>query len=256
MSRDGIVPADLRRVGREQLQPYDSVVFRFGEAVDAQQTERGFAVVLDDGTMVHTRRLLLATGVRDELPAIEGFAECWGKTVLHCPYCHGWEVRDQPLTLYGNAAIGMELAQLLRGWSRDLVLCTDGAVELTVDEQQQLIRHDIGIREEKIVRLECTNGVLHRIIFATGEPLPRHALFLRPVQRQRSTLPAQLGCAFVGQGPLPDLVKVDPLGETSVPGLYVAGDAMTAMQQAIVAAASGVVAAGAINRALLQEEFN
>jgi thioredoxin reductase len=254
-SRDGIAPSELRRTGREQLGPYESVALQTGDVVAARAIAGGFALRLADRTQREAKRLLLATGVADELPAIEGFDACWGRSAFHCPYCHGWEVRDQPLALFGRGAVALDLAQLLLGWSHDLVICSDGPAELTADERATLARHGIGLREEPVVRLEHTNGSLQRIVFGAGEPLARQALFFRPAQRQRSALATQLGCALAVDGPLPHLLAVDALGQTSVPGVYAAGDATSMMQQAIFAAAAGAAAGAAINRELLREDF-
>src|SRR5213594_4001133 len=122
-TRDGATPAELVRIGREQLRPYETVELCSVGVKSAKAHSKGFEITLDDETRIACRKLLLATGVVDEMPEIEGFKELWGKSIFHCPYCHGWEVRDQPLALFG----GIELAELLKGWSDDLVLCTDGA---------------------------------------------------------------------------------------------------------------------------------
>ncbi len=139
----------------------------------------------------------------------------FSKSIFHCPYCHGWEVRDQPLALFG----GIELAELLKGWSDDLVLCTDGAT-LSEDESRLLSKNNIAIREERIVRVEGKNGQLENIVFANGETLARKAIFMRPKQHQHSVLAKQLGCEFTDFG----AVKVDDFGQTSVPGVYAGGD--------------------------------
>ncbi|MBW4459091.1 MAG: NAD(P)/FAD-dependent oxidoreductase [Nodosilinea sp. WJT8-NPBG4] len=148
-SRDGISPTELLQIGREQLHPYD-VEIQAGEVVNAQKLGDRFQVTLSDGNQFVGRKLLLATGMKDSLPAIDGFAELWGSSIFHCPYCHGWEVRDQPLAIYGKGEIALEMTFMLTSWSRDLVLCSDGSAELTHEQRQQLADWRVQIREEKL----------------------------------------------------------------------------------------------------------
>lgn len=254
-TRDGTPPHELIAIGIEQLRPYTTVQLRQARAIDAQIVPDGFEIMLHDGKCYVARKLLFATGVRDILPPIDGVADLWGRGVFHCPYCHGWEVRDQPLAVYGNGTIGLEFALFVRGWSDDVVLCTGGPAAISAEECQRLARNNIAVREERIERVEGHDGVLDRIVFATGESLDRQALFLRTQQQQRCDLPIKLGCELVGSEPFPALLRVDQMGHSTVPGVYVAGDAATFIQQAIMAAATGATAASAINRALLQEDF-
>lgn len=250
-TRDGTPPAELLSLGRDQLRAYPSVDLRQSAVVGVEAVQGGFEVVLSEGEPVRCRRLLLAYGVVDELPRIDGLLELWGKSVLHCPYCHGWEVRDEPLALYSRGQAGVELAQLLLGWSQDLVLCTDGPAELTDEQRARLARHEIPVREEPISRLDGTGGALERIVFSDGSSVSRRAMFLRPAQRPSSDLAARLGCESTEAG----LIRTDEWGQTSVPGVYAAGDVITPMQQVIRAAASGATAAIWINHSLLAEDF-
>jgi thioredoxin reductase len=251
LSRDGIAPDEFLRLGREQLRPYESVKLRAIEVVDVERQDNHFVVMLQDGTRLETRKLLLATGVVDELPPINGIEDFYGSSVHHCPYCEGWEVRDQPLAIYGKDEHGYELALELTVWSRDLVLCTDGPAELKEKQLSRLHDNKIRLCEERIARLEGTNGQLERIVFANGEVLPRHALFFFSDERQHSPLPEKLGCDFTGRG----AVRTGEYEDTCVDGLYVAGDASRRVQLVIVAAAEGAQAAFAINTELLKEDL-
>jgi thioredoxin reductase len=252
-TRDGTTPAELVRIGREQLRPYETVEFYSVGVKTAKAQSKGFEITLDDETCVVCRKLLFATGVIDEMPEIEGFKELWGTSIFHCPYCHGWEVRDQPLALYGNGAVGFELAELLKGWSNDLVLCTDGTATLSEDERKLFSKNNISIREERIVRVEGRNGQLENIVFANSEMLAREAIFFRPKQHQHSDLAKQLGCEFTDFG----TVKVDDFAQTSVSGIYASGDMSGhgPTQQVAFAVSRGALAALGVNRALLQEDF-
>ena len=252
LARDGIKPLDLRRIGREQLSTYDTVEIRDIEVVDAKRLDSGqFEVTIADNTILRTRKLLLATGVTDQLPEIDGFGEFYGRSVFHCPYCDGWEVRNQPLAIYGRGQHGKGLALELTAWSRDLILCTDGPAELESDDRERLARNNIQLREERIVSLEGSNGVLEHVRFLTGEALERRAMFFSTGHHQGSNLATKLGCEFTPKG----AVNTGNYETTNIPGLYVAGDAGRWVELTIVAAAEGAEAAFAINTQLLKEDL-
>src|SRR6188768_326681 len=164
LSRDGIAPADFLKIAREQMQRYDTVELRDVEVTAAECRESRFHVTLADGSLHQSRKLLIATGVVDNLPDIPGFGDLYGTSVFHCPYCDGWEVRDRPLAIYGRGARGLGLSLELTGWSRDLVLCTDGPSELPVEDLARLERNGIRVRTDRVVRLEGS-GRLERIVF-------------------------------------------------------------------------------------------
>jgi thioredoxin reductase len=187
--------------------------------------------------------------VADILPTVPGFNELYGRSVFHCPYCDGWELRGQPLAVYGCQRRGYGLSIELLGWSRDIVLCSDGACQLDPDELATLDRNGIQVREERIVRLEGADGILERIVFDNGDVLPRRAMFFTTGQVQASRLATQLGCEFNEKG----TVRTGPYEMTHVPGLYVAGDASRHVQWVVVAAAEGAEAAYAISQDLIRE---
>lgn len=251
LTDDGIAPAELLRRGREQLRRYDTVELRNIAVTDVTRADDRFEVMLADGTRYSARKMLLATGVVDLVPEIPGIGAFYGRSVHHCPYCDGWEVRDQPLAIYGRGTSGRGLALELTAWSSDLVLCTDGPSGLTGEDHERLARNGIPVREERIARLEGDGGILERIVFIDGTTLPRRALFFIIGERQHSDLPAKLGCAFTHHG----AVRTTEYEATNVPGVYVAGDASRRVQLAIVAAAEGAEAAFAINTALLKEDL-
>ena len=257
LTRDGTPPDELLRIGREQLKPYSGVDVRRARAMGAAGSDGDFLVTLEDGSTVGTRKILLATGVHDDLPERPGFREFWGRGIYHCPYCHGWEVRDRPLAVLDSGEDAAERAALIRNWSRDLILLTDGPAKLDDGAREKLGDLGIPINETPISRLEGdrTSGILHRVVFEDGSEVSREGLFYAPPQRQRSDLAEGLGCEFETTGPLPTLLKNDPMTkETTVPGVHVAGDAGTMLQGAIMAAASGATAAAFINHSLITEE--
>ena len=248
LSRDGIAPRELLRIAREDLARYETVEVRHAKVVDVQRHPSHFEVALANGQALSTRKLLLATGIVDVLPQVEGIEDLYGTSVFHCPYCDGWEQRDRPLAAYGRGKEGAEFALSLTTWSRDLVLLTGGAA-LAEAERERLARFGIALREERVLRLEGRAGQLERVVFEAGEPLARAALFFSLGVRQRSELPARLGCRVTEE----DGARTGALEETPVPGLYVAGDATRDFHLAIVAASDGARAAFAINLALTTE---
>jgi thioredoxin reductase len=251
LTRDGIAPAEFLRIAREQLRQYETVELRDIEVAAAECRDSRFHITLVDGTILVARKLLIATGVADRLPEIPGFDRLYGLSVFHCPYCDGWEVRDRPLAIYGRGDRGVGLSLELTGWSRDLVLCTDGASEIDPVDAARLARHGILVRQDRIVRLEGHDR-LERIVFATGEPLVRSALFFTTGQEQQSELATRLGCRMTEKG----TVYTGRYETTHLPGLFVAGDASRAVQWVVVAAAEGAEAAFAINTDLLKEDLS
>jgi thioredoxin reductase len=251
LTRDGTRPAEFLELARHEVARYPNVAFRPVEVLDATRSPDGFRIVCADGRQVAARRLLLATGVVDELPTLEGLEALYGTSVHHCPYCDGWEWRDQPIAVYGSAEEGKALALGLTVWSNDLVLCTGGPSGLTDEDLEQLAHEGIEVREERVARLEGRDGLLERMVFETGDALPRRALFVCSGQHQRSALARKLGCRFTPKG----AVDTGTCEATDVPGLYVAGDASKEAQFVIVAAAEGAEAGMAINKALLKEDL-
>jgi thioredoxin reductase len=252
LTRDGIPPADFLRLARAELDKYDSVRIRDEEVSTAEcRPGIGFIVTLPSGEAMQARKLLLATGVVDNLPNIPGFRELYGRSVFHCPYCDGWELCDQPLAIYGWGARGVGLSLELTAWSRDLVLCTDGPGEIEPDDRARLERNGIAVREEQVTALEGSDGVLSRIAFAGAPPLERRALFFPTGQYQRSDLLERLGCGFNEKG----TVRTGKYETTHLPGLFVAGDASRAVQWVVVAASEGAEAAFAINTDLVKEDL-
>jgi thioredoxin reductase len=239
---DGTPPFELRRTAQEQLRPYESVVVRKVAVEEAHQTPSGFSVTAS-GMTSEAGVLLLATGMRYELPPIEGVAEVWAQGAYHCPYCHGWEVRDRPLAAYGAGAA--HLAFLLTSLSDDVVMLTDGSPDLDPDAAERLRQTGVVIRDDPIARLEAEGGKLARIVFADGSSDERAGLFFLPTFTP-SPLPAQLGCELDESG----AVVIDEDGGTSVPGVFAAGDATTDKKAVVLAAAAGSRAAYAINAGL------
>lgn len=250
LSRDGFAPKDLRRVGREQLAPY-GVEIRDAIVVNAKRDDGQFWLSSDSGDVFSSRKLLLATGIIDNLPELQAFEQYYGTSAFHCPYCDGWENRDKRILAYAKGKDAATYALNLRIYTEDLVLCTGGAAEFDSDEKARLARYGIRLVEAPIAALEGTHHRLERVMFGDGHRIERDVLFFHLGQKQRSDLAAQLGCEVSNEAG----AQAGERCETNIPGLYIAGDATRDVQQVIVAAAEGAMAAFAINIALCAENY-
>ncbi len=250
-TRDGVSPAELVAIGREQLQPYETVTLQVGEVTGVVPDGQHFTVTLADGSTHSTRKVLLATGMRDELPAIKGLDQFWGTSVVHCPYCDGWEQRDQPVAIINTGERAMHLAKLLRVLTADLVICSNGDAELDSEQRTFLDKHGIRVIETTIERVEGQDTQVSTIIFVDGSMLARKALFIAPITTQHSDFSAQLGCEITPNG----TTKIDNFGHTTVKGIYAAGDMSFGARQLIIAASQGAFAGIGINVDLVEEDF-
>lgn len=250
LTRDGIPPMELRRIGVAELRRYP-VEVRPRTLITAVRRRRGIFETVDGrGRRASAPFLVLATGVVDELPIIDGFRRFYGAGVFHCPYCDGWEQRDRRLAAFGRGAGAVTLALALKTWSRDVVLLTDGPPRLMPASIARLRRHGIPLVTARLSRL--TGGpTLKQVEFHKNPPLKRDALFFRSGKYQRSALCAGLGCRFTSKG----AVRVLDFQRAGPKGLFVIGDAATGTQMAVTSAAEGVRAAIAINEALNRRRF-
>lgn len=249
LTREGTPPLELLTIAREQLRPYGTELLD-GEVVTARRSGRGFEVELDDASRLFARRLLLATGMRDRLPDVDGFAPLYGKTAHHCPYCDGWEARDQPLVAYARGPDAGEYALLLASWSRDVLLCTDGE-PLAPGWAGRLARAGIAVRTDRVARLDGHRGHLERVVFEGGDSIARRALFFHLGCEESTGIAERLGCRTSDE----EGVVSDDYEESTQPGVWVAGDASKDVLLAIVAAAEGAKAAVDIHRSLVEEDF-
>ncbi len=250
LSRDGLPPAELLRIGREQLQPYGIAIMN-NEIIDAIKRETGFDLTTAQGEILSARKLLLATGITDNLPQVAGFSQLYGVSAFHCPYCDGWENRDKRIVAYARGPGVAEFALTLRPYTSDLILCTDGPCESSQPDRARLARNGIPLIEKTVARLEAQGSQLTRIVFSDGEALDRDTLFFHLGQKQRSHLAARLGCKASDE----EGVQADDKTATNIPGLFIAGDATRDVQQVIVAAAEGAKAAFEINTELRDENY-
>ena len=248
-TRDGTPPDELRRIGQEQLEPYSVRCLK--TRVDKVAGRKGaFYLKLANGETLSAERLLLATGVSDDLPDVTGLRDLWGKSVFTCPYCHGWEVRDTPLAVLGDGDAGYSYARLIQNWSRDLVFIVGENTALTAEQLEDLQARGIKVVQADVTEFEGHDGELSALHLSDGQRIARQAVFMGAPLSLRGDLHEQLSCAVSEDG---SKVVADAMGRTSVPGVYAAGDMVHPTHAIIVAAASGTTAAAMLNHELIME---
>jgi thioredoxin reductase len=250
LTRDGTAPTDLLRLAETELLRYPTVRLNSGIVTGVDGARGAFVVRTADGAAIAARRVLLATGVIDVIPVIAGLPELYGRSVHHCPHCDGFEYAGRPIGVYGQAGFGVEAALAMLAWSDDVVLFTDGR-PLTSEDRRRCEAQGVTVRDERVVRLEGQGGQLERVVLAGGEAVARRALFLVAGQREQSDLAKLLGCELNADG----IIVADEHSVTSVPGVYVAGDASIGEQLVVVAAAQGAIAATKIHASLHEEDL-
>jgi thioredoxin reductase len=231
-------PAALRRSGRRQLEKLPSVDVLDAEVLDAKQDGDGYSVTIgrrDSVWNLRSRALLLANGLNYEPPEIPGLSELWGRSVFHCAFCDGWEMAGRPIAMHARGPRAARLALLLRGWSDDVVLCTDGPGGISDEDRARLTSGGVRIREERIARLDSRRRRLTEIVFDEGAPEPREALFVRPRRTQPTEIAQRLGLELNED----ELIVADDGGRTELPGVYVAGDASAEVRSVAIAIGSG-----------------
>lgn len=251
ITQDGEKPAAISAKAKLQVDLYKTVHFYNGLAIKAVKNENGFEVSTESGETFNSRKILFATGVKDLLPEIKGFADCWGISVLHCPYCHGYEVKNEKTAIISNGEIAFDFAKLISNWTKDLRLCTNGKSTLTLEQTEILKQHGVQIFEEEIDSLEHKEGYIQNIIFKNKEKVEVKAIYARPPFEQHCSLPTVLGCENNEQG----LIKVDVMQKTNVRGVYASGDCTTQMRSVAIAVSTGSFAGAVINKELIDEDF-
>jgi thioredoxin reductase len=255
LGQDGRAPAQSYEDGRAELGAYPSVEIRFGEVATGVGDGGAFELELAGGTRVRTRRVLLATGMDYRTPDIPGLAALWGRSAFHCPFCHGWEMRDRPLAVLATGERSVHMALMLRGWTDDVVVLADGPAGLDEDSAQKLAAAGVCVDERRIAEFTSEADELATVGFRDGTRMARRGVLVAATLRQRSTLAAELGVAFAPPGPVAeDALEIDPFQRTSVPGVFAAGDVSAQTPQVAAAVASGSLSAAAVVQSLLAED--
>ncbi len=257
LAREGLPPAELLASGRSEVAGYGGQI-EAGEVVAARPERRGFVLDLADGRSVGARRLLVTTGLVDELPDVPGIRELWGSDVLHCPYCHGWEVRDQPIGILASNAFGVHQALMWRQWSADITLLRHTGPEPTAEQTEELAARGITVVDGTVAGLETTAGRLSGVRLTCGEVVPRAAVVVSPTFVGRSALLESLGLDAVevemNGVVFGRVVPAEPSGATTVPGVWLAGNVTDPRAQVISSAAGGLNTASMLNADLIAED--
>lgn len=251
LTQDGVEPKEIAAQAKKQTLKYSTIRYISGIASQSYKEGEFFRIRLETGAYFTSRKLLFATGVKDILPLINGFAECWGISVLHCPYCHGYEVSNTRIGLLGNGDLAFELTRLLSNWSKDLVLFTNGTSTLTNEQKSKLEAHQITIIEDEIKEINHKQGYIEQLVFQNGKTEKINVMFARGSFKQHCDIPFELGCELTEHG----YIKIDDFQRTSISGVYAAGDNTTMFRAVSAAVAAGTKAGALINKELIDEDF-
>ncbi len=252
LTRDGISPSEFRRIAKEQISVYPSVYFVADTAVSITGTDGHFQITTAQGTIYRSKKVLFAVGKKDVPLDISGLADVYGKSAFVCPYCDGWELRDQPLVLIVKGAKALHLAKMISGWTDRFTICTNGPDEMTLAEKEELDQHNVPVYDSPIRSIASNDGMVQQVELEDGTIIPCTGIFFVPKLVNGSELPQAIGCQMTEAG----TVVIDHFGKTNVPGIYGAGDAATEQYQAITAASLGALAGVGINNELLMEDWN
>ncbi|HVD97015.1 MAG TPA: NAD(P)/FAD-dependent oxidoreductase [Cytophagaceae bacterium] len=251
LTQDGQTPGKISAIAKEQVQQYKTISFFEGIADKGFQTSNGFTISTTSGEEFKGSKLIFATGIRDILPSIEGLAECWGISAVHCPYCHGYEIREQKTGILANGDVAFELVKLISNWTKDLTLFTNGPSTLKAEQQAKLEQHHIAIVEKEIVRLAHQHGQLQHIVFKDNAATTHlNAMYVKAPFEQHCKIPEALGCALTEDG----FIKTE-LFETTIPNVYACGDNASGMRTVAHAVYSGTATGMFISKKLIADKF-
>ncbi|CAH1059253.1 NAD(P)/FAD-dependent oxidoreductase [Paenibacillus pseudetheri] len=251
LTRDPISPSEFRQIAKEQISAYPSVTFAEDTAISITGTNGDFQITTVQGQTFHSKKVLFAIGMKDLPMDIKGLSDVYGKSAFICPYCDGWELRDQPLVVIVKGADATHMAQVLSGWTKKITICTNGSDDLTDAQREELNQHNIPVYDSPIQSIKSDNGMVQQVMLKDGTSIVCTGIFFRPKLMIGADLLQAIGCELTETG----TVIVDNLGKTNVPGVYSAGDAATHLHQAIIAASMGSLAGVGINNELNEEEW-
>ncbi len=251
LTNDGRPPAEIAAVAKDQVMKYPGVQFNIGKVIGATQEADGFGVDVLSGEKFHADKLVFATGIRDILPNIDGLHACWGKSGLHCPFCHGYEVRGKRTGVLLNNEKTVEFVKMIANWTKDLTLFTNGKTNLSTDQRSLLLRMGIEVIEKRIQEVKQESGQIYEISFSDGTCFALEVLYAPSPFEQHSALPAELGCAMTADG----YIQIDEQYETSVKGIYAIGDNASRMRTVANAVAMGTMAGMGLVKKLVEGRF-
>lgn len=258
ITQDGEKPNAIAEKAKRQVFKYDTVKTVNDLAVSGKKTENlpdgkagGFEITTKTGETFETKKLVFATGVKDIMPDIKGFSECWGISVIHCPYCHGYEVKNERTGILANGDFAFHYAQLINNWTKDLAVFTNGKSTLTQEQTDKINKHNVPIIEKEIAYLKHENGNVQQIVFKDNSIFDLKAIYSRPDFEQHCKIPEMLGCELTEQG----LLKVDMFQKATVKNVFACGDNASPMRSVANAVATGSLVGAMVNNGMIEEEF-
>lgn len=251
ITHDGKKPGEISKIAKAEVLKYHTVSFLEDLAIGAEKVDEGFKILTQSGIEFHAKKLIFATGIKDTMPDIKGFTECWGISVIHCPYCHGYEFKDKATGILANGARGFHLASMVSNLTDQVTLLTNGKPDFKDEQILKLKQHDIQIIETGITAIEHQDGFIRQIIFADGTSRSFKALYAALPFTQHSNLPVSLGCELTEHG----YIKVGSFQETNINGIYACGDNTNMMRSVALAVSTGSVAGAVVNGKLVEENF-
>ncbi|HMG93718.1 MAG TPA: NAD(P)/FAD-dependent oxidoreductase [Chryseolinea sp.] len=251
LTQDGKTPKEISSIAKQQVERYSTVKFFNGIAQKGNKTVKGFDIQVESGETFASRKLIFATGIRDIMPPIEGSSECWGVSLLHCPYCHGYEVRNKKTGILANGDSGFEFSILISNWTNDLTLYTNGTSTLSEEQTTKLKNHNIKIVEKVLAQFDHANGQIQNIVFKDGSKTSLDVMYSRASFEQHCKLPEILGCEITEEA----YVKIDGFQKTTIAGIFAVGDNTSRMRTIANAVAMGTTAGTVVNKEICLEDF-
>lgn len=251
ITQDGEKPHLIAEKAKAQVLKYETVKFHRDVAINGNQIANEFTIATQKGNTFHAKKVIFATGVKDLMPAIKGFSECWGISVIHCPYCHGYEVRNEETGILANGETAFHYAKLIQNWTKNLTIFTNGKSTLTQQQTDTITKLQIQIIEKEIAHLKHENGQVSQIVFTDGTVFKLKAIYARPVFEQHCNIPETLGCELTEQG----LLKTDAFQKTTVAGVFACGDSVNQMRSVAAAVATGNLAGAMANNTMIEESL-
>jgi thioredoxin reductase len=251
LTQDGEKPSTIAKKAKADVLKYNTVSFLTDIAISGKKVEDGFTISTELGKEFHAKKVIFATGIRDTMPDIKGFAACWGKTVIHCPYCHGYEFRTKATGIFADGARGFHLASMVNNLTDNLTLLTNSKADFTEEQTAKIKKHNIEIIETTIAEIEHDNGKIKQVIFSDGTKKRFDALYAALPFTQHSNIPTSLGCELTEQG----YIKVSPFQETNIQGVFACGDNSSMMRAIANAVYTGGLAGAIVNGRLVEEKF-
>lgn len=251
LTHDGKAPKEISELARRQVEKYETIKFQDDLVVKVNKIPAGFEVRTDSGGVFNAKKIIVATGIKDVYPDIPGFAECWGISVLHCPYCHGYEIKNEVTGIFSNGDMAFEFSKIVFNLTKDLSLFTNGKAEFSQEQLEKLQQNHIAVIEDEIVKIEHENGSIRKVVLKSGKEMPLNALYAKIPFEQNLDIEGDLGCKLTEHR----FIEIDHMHKTSVPGVFACGDNTTMMRSVANAVAQGNLTGAIVNKELAEEEF-